>query len=196
MIQNLYTFAFLHSADWTWFCVALVYSWKSWRGQTGGQVRGAHPPSGTPGSCTAVATALSGPLLLVPQWETRPICAIIAAWTVFPSMRVGQRQKQDFDFDSLPRLIHLDSWISLRYSYIPLVIHSTDGNNLFLTTDSKYLSNQWLSPVSARYDDKLKSRSNYAQLTDVCGDMCASVTEAPFWVLQNRIWPTVEIYKK
>lgn len=101
--------------------------------------------------------------------------------------------KASFDFDTIPRLIHLDSWISLCYSHIPLLIHSTDGNNLFLTTDSKYLSNQWLGPVSAWYDDKLKSRSNYAQLTDVCRDMCASVTEAPFWVLRNRIWPTVEI---
>lgn len=164
------------------------------RGQTGGPVRGAHPPSGIPGSRTTMETALSGPFS-APVGDEAYLC-YHCCLTVFPSMEVGQRQKQGFDFDTIPRLVHLDSWISLCYSHIPLVIHSTDGNNLFLTTDSKYLPNQWLGPVSARYDDKLKSRSNYAQLTDVCRDMCASVTEAPFWVLKSRIWPTVEIWKK
>lgn len=131
MIPNLYTFAFLHSADWTWFCVALV-------GEAGAVRLGNKSEEPT------LHLALLDPALqwkqpcqdlLVPQWETRPICAITAAWTVFPSLEIGQRQKQDFDFDTIPRLIHLDSWISLCYSYIPLVIHSTDGNNLFLTTD-------------------------------------------------------------
>lgn len=63
----------------------------------------------------------------------------------------------------------------------------TDGNNLFLTTDSKYLFNQWLRPVSEQYDDKLKTCPKYTQLTNVCRDMRASVTAALFLVLKNRI---------
>lgn len=158
-----------------------------------GQVQGTHPPSDTPGSYIARQRrhgALPFGATVGGKASLRCHCclnclSIHGSWT---------ETKARFWFWQYlsPDPSGFLTFVMLA---IPSVFYFTDGNNLFLTTDSKYLFNQWLRPVSEQYDDKLKTCSNYTQLTNVCRDMHASVTTALFLVLKNRIWPAVEIHK-